>query len=175
MKDLDPRLEIHLDSRLFKSWYSWIFPHERSVAVGCCSNPKILPPARLRDNFHTWLHLQGIDTGSATLESSPISYDFRGVHFNNVYLVGEAAGLASGLSGEGIYQSLVSGQEVARMIQDPDHDPVSLRSVVRFNRIQNRFMRLSYLSGIFRGWFIELILLLMNNKYIRTRVSNAFS
>jgi hypothetical protein len=30
-------------------------------------------------------------------------------------------------------------------------------------------------AGIFRGLIIELILLLMNNKYIRTRVSIAFS
>ena len=70
---------------------------------------------------------------------------------------------------------VVDGQEVAKMILDPDYDSVPLKSVVRFNRIQNRFMRVLYLAGIFRGLLIELILLLMNNRYIRTRVSNAFS
>jgi len=173
--EVNTMLQIHLQSRFFKSWYAWIFPHCHSIAVGCCCDPRLMKASKLRENFQTWLSLQGIDTGDAILESCPISYDFRGVSFNNIFLVGEAAGLASGLTGEGIYQSLVSGQEVARMILDPGYDPVSLRSVVRYNRIQNRFMRLLYLSGIFRGLIIELILLLMNNRYIRTRVRNAFS
>ena len=175
VSDVPPMLEIYLHSRFFKSWYAWVFPHRHSVAVGCCCDPRLMKASKLRENFHIWLNLRGFDTGDAILESSPISYDYRGVRFGNIFLVGEAAGLASGLSGEGIYQSLVSGQEVARMILDPDYDAVSLRSVVRFNRIQNRFMRMLYRAGILRGLVIELILLLMNNKYIRTRVSNAFS
>lgn len=173
--DVTPMLEIYLHSRFFKSWYAWIFPHYHSIAVGCCCDPRLMKASKLKENFHTWLSLRGIDTGDAILQSSPISYDFHGIRFDNIFLVGEAAGLAAGLSGEGIYQSLVSGQEVARMILDPDYDSVSLRSVIRFNRIQNRFMRVMYRAGIFRGLMIELIILLMNNRYIRTRVSNAFS
>jgi geranylgeranyl reductase len=175
INDVTTMLRIHLHSRFFKSWYAWVFPHRQSIAVGCCCDPRLMKASRLRENFQTWLSLQGIDTGDAILRSCPISYDYRGVRFGNIFLVGEAAGLASGLSGEGIYQSLVSGQEVAKMILDPEYDAVSLRSVVRFNRLQNRFMKLLYLSGIFRGLIIELILLLMNNRYIRTRVRNAFS
>lgn len=173
--EVNNMLQIHLQSRFFKSWYAWVFPHNQSIAVGCCCDPRLMKASKLRKNFQIWLNLQGIDTGDAILESCPISYDFRGVHFNNIYLVGEAAGMASGLTGEGIYQSLVSGQEVAKMILDPAYDPDSLRSVIRYNRIQNRFMRVLYMSGIFRGLIIELILLLMNNKYIRIRVRNAFS
>ncbi len=30
--DVNPVLEIHLDSRRFKSWYGWIFPHKNSIA-----------------------------------------------------------------------------------------------------------------------------------------------
>ncbi len=173
--DVNTMLQIHLHTRFFKSWYAWVFPHGHSIAVGCCCDPRLMKASKLRENFQTWLSLQGIDPGDAILESCPISYDFRGVRFNHIFLVGEAAGMASGLTGEGIHQSLVSGQEVAKMILDPGYDPVSLRSVLRYNRIQNRFMRLLYMSGIFRGLIQELILLLMNNRYIRTRVRNAFS
>jgi geranylgeranyl reductase len=175
VQDVVPMLKIYLHSRFFKSWYAWIFPHRHSIAVGCCCDPGLMKASKLRENFHTWLSLQGIDTGDAVLESSPISYDYRGFRFGKIFLVGEAAGLGSGLTGEGIYQALVSGQEVARMIIDPTHKPEALNAVIRFNAIQNRFMRWLYRAGIFRGLFIELILLLMNNKYIRTRVSNAFS
>ena len=174
-REVEPELKIYLNSRLFKSWYAWIFPHRNSIAVGCCCDPRFMKASKLRDNFHAWLDRQGIDTGNARLESCPINYDYRGIRFGNIFLAGEAAGLASGLSGEGIHQSLVSGQEVAKMILDPDYVSASLGSVIRFNRIQNRFMRLLFESGIFRGLFIELIILLMNHRKIRTRVNNAFS
>ena len=173
--EVEPVLKIYLDSSLFKSWYAWVFPHHNKFAVGCCCDPRLMKASKLRDNFHAWLDRQGIDTGNAGLESGPISYDYRGIRFGNIFLAGEAAGLASGLSGEGIHQSLVSGMEVAKMILDPDYVSVPLRSVIRFNRIQNRFMRLLFGTGIFRGLFIEGILLLMNNPKIRTRVNNAFS
>lgn len=43
-----------------------------------------------------------------------------GVEFpGSVYLVGDAAGTASALSGEGIYGALVLGEEVARSILEP--------------------------------------------------------
>lgn len=175
VKDLDPRLEIHLDSRLFKSWYAWIFPHEKSVAIGCCSNPKILPPARLRDNFHQWLDMKNIAYSEGKLETYPISYDYRGVRFDNIYLIGEAAGMASGLTGEGIYQSLVSGQEVARMIIDPDYVPDQLDKVLRYNAIQHKFLGLFNWSHALRNFLHELLLMAMNNNRVKGFIRSAFS
>jgi geranylgeranyl reductase len=173
--NVTPMLEIYLNSRLFKSWYAWVFPHRNSIAVGCCCDPRLMKASKLRDNFQIWLSRKGIDTDGATLDACPISYDYRGVSFGNIFLVGDAAGLGSGLSGEGIYQALVSGQEVARMIIDSAYEPEALKAVVRFNTIQNRFMRMLYRAGIFRGLMIELIIWLMNNNKIRHRVSSAFS
>jgi geranylgeranyl reductase len=172
---VDPLLEIHLNSRLFKSWYAWVFPHQNSIAVGCCCDPRLMKVSKLRDNFHTWLRMKGIDPGGATLRSCPISYDYRGIRFGNIFLVGEAAGLGSGLSGEGIYPALVSGMAAARMILDPGHVSRPLNRVVRFNRFQNRFMRFLHATGIFRGLMIEGMLWLMNRDRIRQRVSDAFS
>jgi geranylgeranyl reductase len=172
---VEPKFEIYLDSRLFKAWYAWIFPHKESIAVGCCCDPGILKAAKLRDNFHAWLQKKGIEPEGAILGTCPISYDYRGVRFGNIFLAGEAAGMASGLSGEGIYQSLVSGQEVARMILDPGYESAPLRAVIRYNTIQNRFMRVMLGAGIFRGVFIELIIGLMNRKKIQAWVGSAFS
>jgi geranylgeranyl reductase len=172
---VDPVVEIYLDARLFKSWYAWIFPHRDSIAVGCCCDPRLMKASKLRDNFHEWLRGKGLDVAGFTLRSCPISYDYRGFNFGNIFLIGEAAGLGSGLSGQGIYQALVSGQEVARMIMDPDFVSAPLKRVLRFNTIQNRFMRMFFRAGIFRGLMIELIIWLMNKDRIRQRVSAAFS
>ena len=43
----EPKLEIFMDAKLFKAWYAWIFPHENHIAVGCCADPKFMPPAEL--------------------------------------------------------------------------------------------------------------------------------
>ncbi len=175
VKDLDPTLEIHLDSRMFKSWYAWVFPHENSLAVGCCSNPKILPPARLKNNFHQWLDVKNINYSGTKLETYPISYDYRGVRFGNIYLIGEAAGMASGLTGEGIYQSLVSGQEVARMIIDPGYMPEKLDIVLRYNSIQHKIMGLFNWSHTLRNFLHELLLMAMNNNRVKGFIRSAFS
>jgi len=90
VNDVTPVLEIYLHSRFFKSWYAWVFPHRHSIAVGCCCDPRLMKASKLRENFHTWLNLRGIDTGDAVLESSPISYDYRGVRFGNIFLAGRA-------------------------------------------------------------------------------------
>lgn len=43
--------------------------------------------------------------------------------------VGEAVGLSSGLTGEGIYQSPVSGPEITKMILAPGYASQSLEEV----------------------------------------------
>lgn len=171
----DPTLELFMDARRFSLWYAWIFPHKESIAVGCCCDPKKMNPKQLKEGFHNWMKERNLDPRGARLESCPISYDYRGVKFGNVFLAGEAAGLASGFTGEGIYQSLVSGQEVARMILDPDHDPVRLKEVLKYNRILERVMNLFYRAGPLRGSLQELLLILMNREWLRKRINEQFT
>lgn len=170
-----PELKIFLDSRRFGSWYAWVFPHRNSIAVGCCCDPALVDHSRILDNFHEWLEKNNIETGDASLESCPISYDFRGIQFGNIYLAGEAAGLPSGLTGEGIYQSLVSGREVARMITDPEYISRPMEQVLRYNRALNRVFMVFRRAGPFRGLLQELFVNLMNRKRIRDRINAAFS
>lgn len=170
-----PRLEIHLHSKYFKSWYAWIFPHKGSLTVGCACDPKLMPAKQLKENFHAWLDAKGISVENARYESAPISYDYRGLKFDNVFLIGEAGGFASGLTGEGIYQSLVSGETAARMIMDENYQSDTFQSVVRYNEIQYKIMKLLYRAGIFRGLIYELIVILMNNKRVKKKIHNSFS
>ena len=116
-----------------------------------------------------------IDPGEARLESYPIAYDYRGVKFGNVFLVGEAAGLASGFTGEGIYQSLVSGQEVANMIMDPMHKTDKLDQVLKYNRILERVMAIFRWAGPLRGMLQESLVILMNKDWLRKKVNAQFT
>jgi len=172
---IDPQLEIHLHSQYFKSWYAWVFPHKESYAVGCVCDPKLMPAKKLKENFHAWLNEKGINIENAVYHSSPISYDYRGFKFNNIYLVGEAGGFASGLTGEGIYQSLVSGEVAAKTILDKNYSSKDLNAVIRYNSIQMKMMYFFYKSGIFRSAIYELIVILLNNKRVKDRIHSAFS
>ena len=175
IEDVDPKLQIFLDARRFNVWYAWIFPHRDSIAVGCCCDPARVNHQKIKAGFHDWLREKGIDPGEAKLESYPIAYDYRGVQFGNVFLAGEAAGLASGFTGEGIYQSLASGEEVARLIIDPSYQAGLLSEVVKYNRILEKVMKVFRLAGPFKGALQELLVFLMTRKWVRSRVNAGFS
>lgn len=173
--NLDPRLEIHLYSKYFKSWYAWVFPHENSFVVGCVCDPKMMSAKKLKDNFHAWLKEKQINIEGAIYHSAPISYDYRGYKFGNIFLVGEAGGFASGLTGEGIYQSLVSGEVAAKTILDKDFISEEMNAVIRYNAIQLKIMKFLYKSGIFRKYIYELIVILLNNQKVKNKIHSSFS
>ena len=170
-----PALEISMDARRFFVWYAWIFPHGDSIAVGCCCDPRWADPQKIKAGFHDWLNDRKIDPGDARLESYPIAYDYRGVKFGNIFLVGEAAGLASGFTGEGIYQSLVSGQEVANMIVDPMHKTDKLDQVLKYNRVLERVMAVFRWAGPLRGMLQEFLIILMNKEWLRKKINSQFT
>ena len=123
-------LEIFFDAKSFGSWYAWIFPYKGCASIGCGCDPKIFPPSKLRKSFHKWMDSRGIDYSKGRFESHPINFDFRGWKFGNTFLAGDAAGFASGITGEGIYQALISGEEVAKTILNPKHKPARLEKLI---------------------------------------------
>ena len=125
----DPSLEIFMNSKFFNAWYAWSFPHKDHIAVGCVADPKLMNSNKLKENFKNWLELKGYDISDAKYESWPISYDYRGYKFDKVFLVGEAAGLASGFTGEGIYQALTSGDTVGHTILDKNYQSKEMNAV----------------------------------------------
>jgi len=173
--NLVPRLEIYLITKYFKAWYGWVFPHQDSNAVGCVCNPDLMSPKKLKENFHAWLDEKGIDVSNAVYQSAPINYDFRGLQFGNTFLIGDAGGFASGLTGEGIYQALISGEAAAELILDKDHESEALQAVIRYNSIQEKIMHFLHRSGMFRGAIQELIIILLNNKRIKAKINKSFS
>jgi geranylgeranyl reductase len=138
-------LEFFFDSKLFSSWYAWIFPHKGYASVGCLCDPDVMPAEFLQENFAAWLETNSIDISKAKHEAFFIDYDYQGFRFGNVLLAGDAAGLASRLSGEGIYPALVSGEEVAKVIMNPFYEPEKLKSLVKKKE------KLDMLSGFLIG------------------------
>ncbi|MBI4018149.1 MAG: FAD-dependent monooxygenase [Candidatus Aenigmarchaeota archaeon] len=147
-------MEWFFDDRLFSLGYGWIFPHGDYASIGCGCESRFMPTAKLRENFHAWLADRNIDVSGAKYEGHPISYDYRGHRFGNKFLVGDAGGFTSGLTGEGIYFALVSGHEVAKMILDEKYYPEDLHRLLAVKREQEKILNFLKPWGSFRNaWF----------------------
>jgi geranylgeranyl reductase len=128
------QMEWHLDDRLFNNGYAWIFPHRDQASIGAYAGRLTVAPGTLRKNFLLWAAGHGINPGPARLRAGLINYDYRGWRFGQRFLVGDAAGLASPLTGEGIFPAIVSGEEVARTILDPHYPAPEMAQLLARHR-----------------------------------------
>ncbi len=175
VKNPTPQLELYMNSRLFHSWYAWIFPHADNLAIGSICDPDIITPKKLLSNLKTWLKDKNIDVSQAEYHTWPISYDYRGHQFDNILLTGDAAGLTSGLTGEGIYQALVSGEAVAKIILNGETVIPEMDEILRYNSIQEKILWVFIKSGPLRQTIFKSIILLMNNKWVKEKIKRSFS
>ena len=109
---------VFFNPALFKSGYGWAFPYRNTLRVGCGASSGVMGAGGLKSSFNKWLSKMRIVPTEGSIRAGSIGCDYQGHRFGNLFLAGDAAGLASPLTGEGIYQALISGREVAREILD---------------------------------------------------------
>ena len=159
-------LELFYDVTRFKAWPFWILPHKNYVSVGCGTNPKIFSASQLKNNFNFWLKHKNIDVSVGEFQSFTINNNYQGYKFGNKYLIGDAAGLASYFTGEGIYQALVSGEIIAKEIISKKDGMVELEGINKKNVKHYWAATIIIKFSIFRNLVIDLILFLMRSKTI---------
>ncbi len=159
-------MEWHLDSSLFFSGYSWVFPHKETVSLGAYVDARVMKAKLLKENLLKWGEKRGYPLSDYKGEAGYINFDYRGYQFNNIFLIGDAAGLASGLTGEGIYPAIVSGETVARCIINPLFNPVELKKMI-INHTRHRRM-VSFLgkNKYFSAILAELVTFCLKKKLI---------
>lgn len=132
-------MEWHLDSALFRSGYSWVFPHKETVSLGAYVDARVMKARELQESLMKWSKKWGYPLSDYKGSAEYINFDYRGHQFNKIFLVGDAAGLASGLTGEGIYPAIISGETVARCITTQNYRPVDLQKMIK-NHVRHRKM-----------------------------------
>lgn len=116
---LEP-LRVECDPGELANGYFWVFPHARYTSLGVVAPKHLVAPSDLRRYLDRRLGALGVVHGSAPFEGATIEIEYRGCHFpDGVHLAGDAAGVVSSLTAEGIYAAIVTGEEVARRILDP--------------------------------------------------------
>lgn len=161
-----PNMEWHLDNLLFASGYAWIFPHQDTVSIGAYVDSRVLKAKILHENLLKWAEKSGHRLSGYKKEVEYINFDYRGYHFNNIFLVGDAAGLASGLTGEGIYPAIVSGEAVAECIADPHFKPIDLQKMIKNHSRHRRIVTLLGKNRILSTVLAELISFGLKKKLI---------
>jgi geranylgeranyl reductase family protein len=99
--------------------YAWVFPKRNRLSVGVGYHA-----SKARDlHAHHRKFLNSLNVGSYTIASScshliPTCTSGRLIWQDKALLVGDAAGLADPLTGEGIYNAILSAQLAASVIED---------------------------------------------------------
>jgi geranylgeranyl reductase len=156
----------HLDPHLFNTGYAWIFPHKNRASVGAYSCRNDISPSTLHENLHRWMRKHGMNWKGLKPEAATINFDYRGYCFGKFFLVGDAAGLASGLTGEGIYPAVISGDTVAHRILDPSYNDSTLKSVIKKQQLHNQLLRLTGKNKIVCKVVLETLVLFLRMRLI---------
>lgn len=164
------KFEMFFDPNLFSLGYVWIFPHKGYTSIGCGCDPRLMSAKKLRQGFDEWLKEKRIDVSRGEFQAHPINIDFQGYKFGNIFLAGDAAGLASCLIGEGIYQALVSGQEIADMIIDEKHIPLQLNEIIDKSRAHYRVFKFLEYSKYLLPIEFEIAAVLLRNRIIQKKL-----
>ena len=150
-------MEWHLAPQRFLNGYAWIFPHQGSASIGAYAARGVISPGRLQRELRNWAALQEIDLIGISPRAALINFDYQGWRFGNIYLVGDAAGLASGLTGEGIYAALLSGEVAARTILDNGHTDSRFAALLKRRYWHNRILRLTGKNRAYCTFILETL------------------
>jgi geranylgeranyl reductase len=138
---LEP-LRVECDREL-RGGYFWVFPHDDYTSVGAVASKRLVRPGALRAYLDARLRRMGLASHGEPLEGATLEVDFRGLHFAGaVHLAGDAAGVPSALTAEGIYSALLTGDEAARTIIDPKYSSPRVTRWLRVKRRHDRFAAL---------------------------------
>ena len=156
----------NFDSAAIGSGYTWIFPHAESVSVGGYAAAPRLRAAALNEYIVKWTTGKQIDLHTLRPQAEKISCDFRGWKFGNRFLVGDAAGLASALTGEGIFPAFVSAEAAASTILDRNHTSPALQMILEKHRKHAIMSRLANHHSSVAFLLSELSALLLRYRLI---------
>lgn len=156
----------HLDPGVFNTGYAWIFPQKNRTSVGAYCYRQDMSPRHLKEKLNAWMDDRGIDYTNIKPEAANIAFDYKGYQFNNVFLIGDAAGLASGLTGEGILPAIISGEEIARLIIDPSYTPNKLHRLLKNHSRHTRILLLSGKSRLHCRFIMESLVMALRLKIV---------
>lgn len=113
-------LRVECDPGPLANGYFWVFPHTDYTSLGAVAPKHLVRPSAVRRYLDARLDGLSISRMTVPFEGATLEVAYYGCHFpGDVHLAGDAAGVVSSLTAEGIYAALVTGEEVARAVLEP--------------------------------------------------------
>lgn len=145
---------IHIDFNVIPKGYGWIFPKKDHLSVGVFTTlPKI---REIKKYFSIYVEKKGLSSNyscrSLIGHQIPIGGKSEILNTRRGLLIGDAAGLADPITGEGIYSGLRSGQMAAELIDKGlNEGPFILDEYTKIvnNELINDFKYAGYVSTFF--------------------------
>jgi len=162
------KMEWHLDANLFNNGYGWIFPHKNVTSVGVYGERDKIKAKNMLRGLHRWAARHNIDLHDLQPQAALVNFDYRGWRFGNKMLVGDAAGLASGLTGEGICPAIISGETAARAIIAPSKDGnrQDLTNLIRKQQKHQRILDICGKNKVACMIIMEMLILALRTKLL---------
>ncbi len=161
------KMEWHLNNSLFKNGYAWIFPHSDTLSVGAYADRQSLKAVQLKTNLVAWAKTKNLQLEQHKAQAEIINFDYQGWNFTDTFLIGDAAGLASGLTGEGIYPAIISGEQAALTICNLQHDSTVMDTLIEKHDKHSRMVAVSGKNGILNSILAEVMTLGLRSGIIK--------
>lgn len=152
-------MEWHLDSGRFHNGYGWIFPHSDTVSIGAYADMAAISPKNLKRSLIDWASGLGFDLTCHKPSAEYVNFDYRGWKFDNFFLAGDAAGFASGLTGEGIYPAIISGEGTGRYIINPMCNMKEFEQLIKMQKRHAKMVKLTLKNRLLATASAELVTL----------------
>lgn len=157
-------LVLRFSNKEFSYFYGWIFPHKKFLSIGTVGLRGKSNFVKLRKALDSWIERLGFSLEGTHFESLIINSDDNpGCVFGNIFLLGDAAGLASVLTGEGIYSALISGEEIAKKIIDSSYEMPALARLNGLLDSHRQVFNTIRLSGILRQTLFDNVAKKLDN------------
>jgi len=156
-----------MDPKLLKTGYVWMFPHKHYTNIGVYYNPVLVSAKSAKEVLEKFIVDRDMIFSPIDIKGAQLNYIYEGYKFNNIYLAGEAAGLVSRATGEGISFALISGKEIAKKILNPEHKMTELRKIIKIKRRQERMLKVFESFPIFHNIFLRIFAILLKYKWFQ--------
>lgn len=162
----------YVNPKQLKSGYIWVFPHKNYTNIGVYFDPKCVTGKDARLALENFLESEEYEFSYTKFSTAPINYLYQGCVFNNVFLIGDAAGLASKTTGEGISFALTSGKEIAKKILKPNYEMVELDRILTIKKRQERMLKIFEMFPLLQTVFFKIFVNLMKKKWFQAYFGN---
>jgi len=162
----------YVNPKQLKSGYIWVFPHKNHTNIGVYFNPKSINPKEAKNILENYIKKNGYEFSLKDIKGSPINYKHEGCIFKNIFLVGDAAGLASKTTGEGISFALTSGKEMAKKILNPNYKTTELNKILKIKRRQERMLEKFENFPLLQNLFYKIFVNLMKREWFQIYFGN---